>query len=315
MSIISNLIRKTKKKTGPLNILTFFYDGKFDIELLQTGHEFYGYLQQSAYQWPGYKNAMYRNLHILQEDNEFNNIDFDLVLFNSRHAHHQFFPIAKQLHLPALIIDHDVNLQNAFMRSKNKQFTPFPHISTSEVVKAQYEAENYINYGIDKKNWAYEKDIDILCTVSNQHDLSLVMEIKRQFPSSVFIGHNPNVPFAGLVETYEDYKNLFKRSRVFVNISPQLNLNYDILFALNNSVPIITQKNKVYDGLLEEGINSIQVGSQEELISKIKELSFNKALYNKISNFSTNLDGFSQDNFLTRWNDVFTQNASRIYIE
>lgn len=34
MSIISNLIRKSKTIDGPLNILSFFYDGKFDIDLL-----------------------------------------------------------------------------------------------------------------------------------------------------------------------------------------------------------------------------------------------------------------------------------------
>jgi hypothetical protein len=315
MSIISNLIRKTIKQDDKLNILTFFYDGKFDIELLNTGHEFYGCLENSAWQWPGFTKAEYKNLHVLANINEIHNIDLDLILFNSRHAHNQFFSLCRQLHVPALIIDHDQNQQNVYFRAKNKQMTPFPHISTSDYVGGQYDASDVINYGVVSKSWESEKDIDILCTVSMQHDVNLVNTIKQTFPSTTVIGHHPNLPYAGLVDTYEDYKNLFRRARLFVNLAPQTNINYDVLFALNNSLPVITYGWPVYQGLLEQNLNSIQVTSPEELISKIKELSFDKALYNKISNFKTNLSKFSQPMFVKRWDEELRKHASRVYIE
>lgn len=314
MSIISNLIRKSKQIDGPLNILSFFYDGKFDIELLGTGHHFYGLLDHSAYQWPGFQNAMYSNLHILESPNDIGSIDFDLILFNNRHVHHQFFGLCRQLHVPCLIVDHDMNNQNAFNRTKNKQFIRFPHVSTSQLVKSQYESDEVINYGIDVKNWEHDKEIDILCTISLQHDIGFCNEIKKQFPSAIFIGHNPNVPYAGLVETYEDYKNLFKRTKLFVNLSPQLNLNHDLLFALNNKVPIITMDLPIYDGILTED-NSIKVNHPDEIFSKIKQLAFDKALYNKISNFTTDLSQFSKAEFLSKWNEVLVKHASRVYIE
>jgi len=316
MSIISNLVRKATKKDGKLNILTFFYDGKFDVELLQTGHDFYGCLDMSAYQWPGFMKAEYKNLHIFRDLNEVHHVDIDLVIFNSRHAHNQFFQICRQLHAPGLIIDHDQNNQNAFFREKNKQLTPFPHISTSEYVQQQYESDTCINYGIVPKNWESEKDIDILCTVSLQHDMGLINLIKQNFPSAVFIGHHPNLPYAGQVETFEDYKGLFRRARLFVNTAPQADINYDILYALNNSVPIVTYGWPIYQGLLEQNLNCIQVTTQEEIISKIKELSFDKALYNKISNFKTNLHSkFSQPMFINRWREELSKHASRVYIE
>ncbi len=316
MSIISNLIRKATKKEGKLNILTFFYDGKFDIELLQTGHEFYGCLEMSAYQWPGYVRAEYKNLHVLRDLNEIHNIEVDLVIFNNRSNHNQFFPICRQLHAPGLIIDHDLNNQNAFFRSKNKQYTPYPHISTSEYVQKQYESDTCINYGVVPKNWESDKDIDILCMASLQHDAGLLNLIKQNFPSAVFIGHHPHLPYVGQVETFEDYKGLFRRARLFVNISPQTDINHDILYALNNGVPIITYGLPIYQGLLEQNRNCIQISSPEEIISKIKELSFDKALYNKISNSKTNLhDKFSQSIFIERWKEELSKHASRVYIE
>lgn len=314
MSIISNLIRKSKTIDGPLNILSFFYDGKFDIDLLETGHEFYGLLEHSSYQWPGYKSAMYPNLHILENPNEINITDFDLVIFNNRYAHAQFFGICRQLHIPGLIIDHDMNMQNAFNRIKNKQFTTLPHISTNDFIKKQYGAEESINYGIDPKNWEHEKDIDILCMVSLQTDIALAHQLKKQFPSASFIGHNPNIPYAGLVENYEEYKDLFKRARVFVNLSNQVNLNYDILFALNNKIPIITLDLPIYKDILTDD-NSIKVNDSEQLFSKIKQLSFDKTLYNKISNFTTDLNQFSKADFVNRWKEVLVKHASRVYIE
>jgi hypothetical protein len=315
MSTISNLVRKATKQNGKLNILTFFYDGKFDVELLQTGHEFYGCLEHSAWQWPGYTNAQYKNLHVLRDISEINNVDVDLVIFNSRERQNQFFGICRQLHAPGLIIDHDTNHQNAFFRAKNKQFTPFPNISTSEHVQQQYGSDICINYRVVPKAWESQKDIDILCTVSLQHDMGLINTIKQNFPSAVFIGHHPNLPYAAQVETFEDYKGLFRRARLFVNIAPQEDINHDILYALNNSVPIVTYERPVYKGLLEQNVNAIQVSSPEEIISKIKELSFDKSLYNKISNYKTNLTKFDQSIFLRRWREELGKHASRVYIE
>ncbi len=315
MSVISNLVRKATNKEEKLNILSFFYDGKFDIELLKTGHHFYGILESSAYQWPGFMKAEYKNLHIFRDLNEVHHVDIDLVIFNSRHAHNQFFQICRQLHAPGLIIDHDQNNQNAFFREKNKQLTPFPHISTSKYVSSQYDCGLYISNGVEPKNWEMDKDIDILCTASLQHDHNLINNIRQNFPTAVFIGHNPNLPFVGQVETYDNYKELFKRCRVFVNISPQMNINHEVLFALNNKVPIITPKMAIYNGLLQDKVNCLEVTSPDDIISKIKELSFDKALYNKISNFTTDLSDFSETVFIDRWKEELSKHASRVYIE
>lgn len=86
------------------------------------------------------------------------------------------------------------------------------------------------------------------------------------------------------------------------------------MFALNNKIPIITLDLPIYKDILTDD-NSIKVNDSEQLFSKIKQLSFDKTLYNKISNFTTDLNQFSKADFVNRWKEVLVKHASRVYIE
>lgn len=314
MSIISNLIRKSIKKDPPFNILSFFYDGKFDVELLKTGHQFYGCVENSAYQWPGYDEARYENLHILPHLAHANTVDIDFVIFNHRMVHGQFFDICRQLHAPGLIIDHDLNTQNSFQLAKNKQATPFMSVSCSEVVQKQYDSVKNIYYGLEDNVVQSVKDIDILiCGSFTEQDSFIINAIKQKFPTLVVVGHNQKLPYSITVQNFEEYKRLFQRANIFINLTAQMNINYDILFALKNRVPVVSNHIATYGDLLNNNNASI-ANSIENIIPQVSNLVYNKQAYQNIANYQTDLDKFNINTFVTEWNNVFLDMANKVFV-
>jgi hypothetical protein len=314
MSIISNLIRKSVKKEGPLNILSFWYDGRFDIELLKTGHNFYGSIDASTYPWPAFDSAKYPNLHILDNINEVNNLDLDLVIFNHREAHSKFYNIPRMLHVPAFIIDHDFDVNNQYILKRIKAETPYPSVSTSQFVQRQYDSKHNINYGVERKTGEYDKDIDILISGNfPDNELMFINSLKSRFPTLKLIGRNEKVPYSEAVETFEDYRNLFKRARLFINLSIQRNTQYEILWALYHKCCIISNISPVYEGLLNEN-NCIHVSSLDEVQRAIQNLVNNKAMFNKMASHDTNLSQFNNDDFIKGWNDIFESYRYKAYI-
>lgn len=304
MSVISNLIRKSIKHSGPLNILTFFYDGRFDIEILKTGHNFYG-LMNHSYPWPGFYDANEHNLHLIQTVEETKNLDLDLILFNNRASNQQFFHLCRFLHLPAIIVDHDVSKHNTFFLDQIQQQFPVEAVSTSPVVQKQFKHSININYGIEQKRGEYEKDIDILISGNfADQDLFILNTIKQQFPTLKLVGHNPNVAYSEMVDTFEDYKNLFKRTKIFINLAIQGNLSYELLWCLQYKCIPITCQTPAYSQLLVDNENCILVNGLEQIISAVRNLSRNKEVFNKLVNHKTDLSQFNQETFIKTWSDL-----------
>ena len=313
MSIISNLIRKSTKHEGPLNILSFFYDGRFDIELLKTGHHFYGVINTS-YPWPGFNNAPYKNLHILNNLNEINNIDCDLILFNNRNSQQQFFGMCRNLHVPGLIIDHDISIHNKFFLNQIKQQSPLDCVSTSEPVQNQFGHQININYGIEQKAGEYEKDIDILISGNfSEQDLFIIHTIKQRFPSLQVVGHNPSLPYGFTVDNYENYKDLFKRSKIFLNLALQGNISYEILWCLQYKTAIVTCQTEAYSSILKDQENCIIINGLDNIINSVQNLAHNRNLFNKITNHNTDLSKFNQNNFLQQWKNLLEGYRYKVY--
>jgi hypothetical protein len=305
MSIVGNLIRKSIKTDKPLNILTFFYDGKFDIELLNTGHNFYGLEEHSVYGWPGYRSKNYKNLFLLDSPEKYLLNHYDLVIFNHREQHARFFNIARQLHLPALVIDHDWNMGNTYAINKMRTMMPFQSVSTSEKVSYQY-VNPLINYGVPDTTGEYDKDIDILvCGNFAQQDYYTIHKIKENFPNAKIVGNNAQMSFSETVETYDDYINLFKRTKVYLNLATQLCLNYELLWALKYNCQIVSVDLPVYRLLLKDGENCQFIKETDEAIDKIKKL--------QPTQYITSLDRFSRNRFVGQWNDLLETYRDKVF--
>ncbi len=271
-------------------------------------------MNTTAYPVPCFQKAEYPNLRILENLSQINNLDLDLVIFNSREMHHPHFNLPRVLHVPALIIDHDINATNDFFLKQIKAQTPYPTVSTNEFVRKQFDCVKNINYGIEQKRGEYTKDIDILvCGNFPDTDIFFLNSLKQAFPGLKLIGHNPNAPYSESVETFEDYKGLFKRTNVFLNLALQKNIQYEILWALQNNCAIISHITPVYDGLLNKE-NCTAINTSDEVLSSLKNLANNKATFKKMTSYTTNLDAFNMDNFVSEWKELLETYRYKVYI-
>lgn len=308
MSIINQLIYSSVKQPEKLNILSFFYDGKFDVELLKTGHNFYGVLDSTMYPWPGYRNADYPNLKLLPNINDIRNINFDLILFNSRQKHEQFFPLTKSLHVNGLIVDHDYIPTSSFFIKKHLEQFKLPSISTSDTVKNQFKNNTNIFYNIDQNIGEFDKDIDILIVGKfNESHFQWLGQLKQKFPNLKLVGHNPTVPFSETVETYQDYKNLFRRTRIFVNLPMQQNLSHELLWALQSNCAIISTSIPVYSEILNKD-NCINITDVKDIETQINNLLHNPKRLKEATEYTVDLSKF-HNNFIEDWTNTFKQYA------
>ncbi len=315
MSIINQLVYNSKPQPEKLNILSLFYNGVFDISLLDTGHNFYGAIDTSAYPFPAIKQHQAPNLFVLQNINQARNIPLDLILFNSRERHEQFFQLCRSLHVPGLIVDHNhINTNNYFIKKHLEQFR-IPCVSTSDSTKQQFGGDN-IFYHIEDYCGEFEKDIDILIVGSFPETVyPLLINIKNKFPTLKLVGNNPKLQFSEHVETYNDYRNLFKRSKLFVNLLNlvgQTNIPHELFWALKSKCPIISLETLSYTEILNKD-NSIVISDIENLIPSIYTLSSNKKKYGELVNHTTDLNKFNNPNFIEDWDTIFKKYSGVYY--
>lgn len=313
MSIINQLIYSSVKQPENLNILSFFYDGRFDIELLQTNHNFYGVLDISMYPWPAYNNKDYPNLKLLSNINDVRNINFDLILFNSRQKHEQFFQLSKALHVNSLIIDHDYIPTSSFFIKKHLEQFKLPSVSTCDIVQKQFKNQTNIFYNIEQNIGEFDKDIDILIIGTfNESNFPWLGQLKQKFPNLRLVGHNPGIPFSESVETYKDYKNLFRRTKIFVNLPTQQNIPYELLWALQSKCAIITTYIPAYNDILNKD-NSITITEIKEIETQINNLLYNPKKYQELIEHTTDISKYN-NNFIQDWNSILRHHAG-VYSE
>lgn len=315
MSIISNLIRKSIRGERPLDILTLFYDGRFDIELLKTGHNFYGILDTSTYAWPGYSHIDYPNLTIMGSQHDLFTRDFDLMLLHSRDKHAQYSDWPHKLHIPAIQIDHDILQINPFHLHQSIATMPFTSVGCGEKVSKVYKSTFNIEYGLPNTDGDYEKDIEVLiCGTFANQDAFFVNQLKKQFPQLVVCGRpNEFVPYAQECKTYQEYVDLFKRAKIFINLPSQGDVNYEILWALKYQCLIVTPPLPAYN-MLEHNKNCLIAGNINEIPVHINNLVCNAPLRQNLLKFSTDLSRFNSDEFVESWNELFEEFRNKAFI-
>ncbi len=267
-----------------------------------------------VYPIPGIKGIEYSNLRVINNLNQLHGLDLDMIIFNNREAHHQFFGLSKSLHLPCLVIDHDISQHNDFILNQIRAQTPFQSISCSSPVQKQYHSLENINYGIEQIYGEYDKDIDILiCGTFSDQDLFIINTLKKQFPTLRVFGQNPKLSYSEVADTYEDYKNLFKRAKVFLNLSVQSNISYEMLLALNSKCAIITNNFPVYRDLLNKD-NAIILDNIEQVIPAIQNLINNKQAYQKYTSYKVDLSGYNSIEFIEKWKTVLESYRYKVYM-
>jgi len=227
MSIIKNLLYKKIKINRKPRALCFFFDGKFDSEFAQTlDIELFGNEDLSVYRWD--KNLKNKNITIIRKE-EIYQYPYDFIIFNSFSVfENHIMNLPKSLHIPSVVFQHeDLAMTNFHLKQKLAQ-------ARTELVITKDKL-----YGIENKT-DIKKDIDILVAgLFQPADYPLIDKIKKQIPNLLVIGNNPGLSYSVPISDYNSYKELFYRSKIFINLTTQKSVNYEVLWALSGGAKVI----------------------------------------------------------------------------
>ena len=305
MNTVSSILQRATKTDKPANVLTFFYNGRFDVELAKTGHRFYGTPEISCYDWPAIKEIKVDNLYSIPT-NSIYDINYDLILVNHRTQNQKAIrQICSALQVPTLIVDHDFNIENPYTIFTKRKQSPFTSIGTLDMISKQMGCNYTIPYGIEKLE-PKEKDIDVLVTGSFlQADYHILNNIAQKFKNCKIVGKNPGFDKSESVDTYEEYLDLFARSKIYVNLATQFNIPHELLWAYGGDCAIVTTTTAVTQQFLEPNVNCLTEGSFEGINHMVETLLKNdKQREALVANSHSLLEQFDHNKFLQHWTDI-----------
>lgn len=232
MSIIKNIVYKKKYLPGNKpKALCFFFDGKFDNEFAEINDiELYGNEELSVYKWD--KNLRNKNIVLFKKE-DLEKYSYDFIIFNSINTFEKhILSLPRHLHVPAVIFQHeDHGMTNFHLQEKLKTF------------KVDFLQD--VPYAINPPKKDVDKDIDILIAgMFQEQDYKIIDRIKQEIPNLIVIGNNPGLSYSVPMSNYESYKELFYRTKIYINLTTQRSINYEALWALSGNAKVIGFKLK-----------------------------------------------------------------------
>lgn len=309
--IIRKVIRKPKDK---LNVLTFIHNGIFETLLAKTGHNFYSILPTANYRWNLESWPQPKNFHLDIKDLE--NLppylDLDLLICNNRvrdlgkGTEYGFVSqLSRFFHIPFIVVDHhcapmnmkieDIDILN---RTRPCKF----HISVNEKVKFTWMTDTeVINYGVNLQE-PKDKTINLLVVGEyNSTAQQMINNITRHFEKVKF------------VKSLTD-EHLY--SKILLNLSTTTNISYSMLQAMAGNCAVISNPTPLNEDIIQSGINGYICSNTDQFIEKIRLLLKEDDERNKLCQSAQQYidEEYKMDDFLTKWNDVFTRAAKGVFI-
>lgn len=305
MGIVSTIYNRTVNTDKPAKVLCFPHNGHFDMSLLDTGHDFYFVRNSSACMWPRFEKHGAPNFHII-DDTQIHQ-GFDVVIFNSRQNQKALIDrYAYELQIPSIVVDHiPVNL-NPYLTKQLYNSQPFTSIQCYEG-KTDIRQILYTVAPNDYTN-ATVKDIDVLFTNTITRDkVSIVQTILGQYPVEFFgnpFAEAPNLKPKS-TDTYQDYKNLFARAKIFIHLPSHLGFSHELIWALNYGCWILG----LSDASVTQDIKNhpLYISATADLASSIKQL------LSKSPPSAPLLYNNDYNQYIKEWKDLISEHQKRVY--
>lgn len=283
---VSSILRAALEDREKLNVLCFFLDGRFEQELIDTGHNIYGCKQSFLAISADPAGLKYIPASTSQIDPD---ILFDLVLFNHMEIQaEKAAKLSKLFHIPMLGIQH-------FLPASHLKYTK-DLVCIDESIRDKFNdgCGEVIHYGVkDTGESTSARDIDVLIHGTFlPKDFSILHHISEmQFKVEIH-GNNPG--FSHDI----DYKTLtekLKRTKIFINLSTHTGVPYSALIAMMNGCAILTNKNEITPHIFNDKcsivaenlssfspcINKMLQGNWEEMGQAARAFALEKHDYNK----------------------------------
>lgn len=311
MSIIKNITDRSYTQDRPANILSSFYDGKFEYALAKTGHNIYGAIKTSEKVFFPPVSQMPSNFHFIPETLENIRIDipFDFVLTHNRGNAFQFYKKTAEIqHIPLVVVHHqsieDKLTANVFLNLSKRC------VHVTDQLSNQFLTKNVIHTCVDFPSAIPFEERKLLLGTSSVFSNEDYNEIRHRFKSMAdneFFLNSHQKPLFD-----EEYMNGMSNTKVYINFVSESIIPYDMAQAMACGCAVFSIRNKAVESILPD---ECLFDSSKSLLVSVKELvhAQDKLKQLGIDNAIKAKEMFDEAKFISQWKELIEDVRYRIF--
>ena len=311
-----NIIRKVQKTDKQYNILTFNTHERYQTQLAKTGHNFYSFNHEEGKDWYEGHGKMPENCYQLGRNN-IPNIVFDMILSHSKFGQYQIAQkINDTLQIPLISLEHTLPIPQ-WPQETLSQFLSMRgdyNIFITNYSKGKWGMDgDVIEHSVDTNLFKPDDGVDRSKILTVAHDF-----IKRDYALNyqgweritkgldrVVVGETEGL--SSQSESVEDLVKSYQNALVYINPSVLSPVPTSMLEAMSCGCAIVTTETCEIPNFIEHGVNGFISNNEEDLRSYCEQLLEDKPLAAKMGAEArkTIEEKFSEQEFITKWNNVF----------
>ena len=330
---VSSIIRPSvRRRSEPLNILTFPTHERYESLLCRTGHNFYSYRADGIKDWNESYAKIPENYQLLNKDLKEDQIplhlDLDLVLSQNKFGQYQIAnQFSKNLHLPLVSLEHTLPVPNwsaeILQSLQNMRGDINVFISEFSIDKWKWQNNGdtaVIHHGVDcelfKPDAEVEREDHILSVVNDWINrdwccgFNIWQRVANKLPTFV-VGDTPGL--SEPAKNTEELVKTYQTSTIFLNTSTISPVPTELLEAMACGCAVVSTSTCMIPEIIENGINGFISNDEKELEQYLIDLLNDEELSQKLgAEARKTIEGrFSQNQFIRNWDNIFNT-ASQI---
>lgn len=311
-----SIIDKANRNKTKYNILTFNAHERYQTQLAKTGHNFYSFNHEEGKDWYEGHGKMPENCYQLGRNN-IPNIVFDMILSHSKFGQYQIAQkINDTLQIPLISLEHTLPIPQ-WPQETLSQFLSMKgdyNIFITNYSKGKWGMDgDVIEHSVDTNLFKPDHDVDRSKILTVAHDF-----IKRDYALNyqgweritkgldrVVVGETQGL--SSQSESVEDLVKSYQNALVYINPSVLSPVPTSMLEAMSCGCAIVTTETCEIPNFIEHGVNGFISNNEEDLRSYCEQLLEDKPLAAKMGAEArkTIEEKFSEQEFITKWNNVF----------
>jgi hypothetical protein len=311
-----SIIDKANRNKTKYNILTFNAHERYQTQLAKTGHNFYSFNHEEGKDWYEGHGKMPENCYQLGRNN-IPNIVFDMILSHSKFGQYQIAQkINDTLQIPLISLEHTLPIPQ-WPQETLSQFLSMKgdyNIFITNYSKGKWGMDgDVIEHSVDTNLFKPDHDADRSKILTVAHDF-----IKRDYALNyqgweritkgldrVVVGETEGL--SSQSESVEDLVKSYQNALVYINPSVLSPVPTSMLEAMSCGCAIVTTETCEIPNFIEHGVNGFISNNEEDLRSYCEQLLEDKPLAAKMGAEArkTIEEKFSEQEFITKWNNVF----------
>jgi glycosyltransferase involved in cell wall biosynthesis len=326
--MINNSVKRilhvaNRAKPEKYNILTFPTHERYESQLAKTGHNFYSFHLPNLKKWNKDQIKPPENYYILPESQACEYIHYDFVLSQSKFWQ---FQVAQQmspmLNIPIISLEHTLPTpqtlnpeQVNMMRGMVGDINIFISEYSQKTWGINYNTE-IIHHGIDSDTFKPIEEVnkeDHILTVANDfinRDYCLNFSGWKRVTDGLpvkLVGDTKGLSVSA--SSTEELVNDYNQCSVYFNSSTISPIPTSLLEAMSCGCAIVSTATCMIPEIIQNGVNGFISNDENELRKYITMIMEDRGLRESLGSEArkTILEKFSQEKFISKWNNIFDQ--------